>query len=146
MNGVILAFLGSFCPALLFNIEKNKLIWAGICGATGWTVYESIYSFSGSKIYAAFIASAVISLLSEVMAKLLKTPATVFNVPSLFPIVPGVSAYNTILHIIESNLAAAAYKGIETLGIAGAIAFGIILVSTIFRYINTRKRRKTDEN
>ncbi|SHJ01458.1 threonine/serine exporter family protein [Lutispora thermophila] len=142
MKGIILAFLGSFCPALLFNIEKNKLIWAGICGATGWTVYNSIYSYSGNKIYAAFIASVVISLISEIMAKLLKTPATVFNVPSLFPIVPGVSAYYTILYIIENDLTAAAYKGIETLGIAGAIAFGIILVSTIFRYINTRKRRK----
>jgi uncharacterized membrane protein YjjB (DUF3815 family) len=141
MKGIFLAFLGSFCPAILFNIERKNLIWAGLCGSIGWTVYDSMYFLSGNKIYSAFVASAVISLTSEIMAKLRKTPATVFHVPSLFPIVPGISAYNTILHIIENNLVAAAYKGIETLGIAGAIAFGIIFVSIIFRYINTKKKR-----
>jgi uncharacterized membrane protein YjjB (DUF3815 family) len=72
------------------------------------------------------------------MAKVFKTPSTVFYIPSLFPIVPGISAYNTVLYIIDKKIADAAYKGLETLGSAGAIAFGILLISTIFRYINTQ--------
>lgn len=140
MKEIALAFLGSYCPAILFNIERKNLIWAGLCGAMGWTAYDGIYTLSGNKIYAAFIASVVISLTSEIMAKILKTPSTVFLVPSLFPIVPGIPAYYTVLNIIESNLAKATDKGLEAIGIAGAIAFGILLVSTIFRYINARKR------
>ena len=80
-----------------------------------------------------------ISLISEVMAKILKTPSTVFYIPSLFPIVPGIPAYYTVLYIIDKKIIDAAYKGLETLGSAGAIAFGILLISTIFRYINTQK-------
>lgn len=143
MKEIFLAFLGSYCPAILFNIEKKNLFWAGLCGAMGWTAYDGIYTLSGNKIYAAFIASIVISLASEIMAKILKTPSTVFHVPSLFPIVPGISAYYTVLYIIENNITEALYKALETIGIAGAIAFGILLVSTIFRYINSKKMYST---
>lgn len=137
MRDIVLAFLGSYCPAILFNIERKNLIWAGLCGATGWTAYRSVLVLTNSEIFAVFIAAIVISLISEVMAKLLRTPSTVFYIPSLFPIVPGISAYYTVLYIIDKKIIEATYKGLETLGSAGAIAFGILLVSTIFRYINT---------
>jgi uncharacterized membrane protein YjjB (DUF3815 family) len=137
MKDIVLAFLGSYCPAILFNIERKNLVWAGLCGAAGWTAYKSILLLTESEIFAVFIAAIVISLISEVMAKLLRTPSTVFYIPSLFPIVPGISAYNTVLYIIDKKIIEATYKGLETLGSAGAIAFGILLISTIFRYINT---------
>jgi uncharacterized membrane protein YjjB (DUF3815 family) len=142
MREIVFAFLGSYCPAILFNIERKNLIWAGICGASGWTAYQSVASLSDSKILAVFTAAIVISLLSEIMAKILKTPATVFYIPSLFPIVPGISAYYTVLYIIDDKIAEAVQKGLETAGSAGAIAFGILIVSTIFRYINTHSRNK----
>lgn len=139
MNEIILAFLGSFSPAILFNIERKNLFWAGLCGAAGWAAYNNVAAHSGSGILAAFIAAVVISLISEIMAIVFKTPSTVFYIPSLFPIVPGISAYNTVLFIIDKQIVEAAYKGLETIGSAGAIAFGILLVSTVFRYINSKK-------
>ncbi|MDF2892346.1 MAG: threonine/serine exporter [Clostridia bacterium] len=137
MKEFVLAFLGSYCPAILFNIERKNLVWAGLCGAIGWAAYKSTQMLTQSEIFAVFIAAIVISMLSEIMAKVFKTPSTVFYIPSLFPIVPGISAYNTVLYIIDKKIAEAAYKGLETLGSAGAIAFGILVISTIFRYINT---------
>lgn len=142
MREFFLAFLGSYCPAILFNIERKNLVWAGLCGASGWAAYKLVLNLSGGVIFAVFSAAIVISLLSEVMAKVLKTPATVFYIPSLFPIVPGISAYYTVLYIIDKKIDAAVNKGLETLGSAGAIAFGILIVSTIFRYINTHNTNK----
>lgn len=142
MKEIVLAFLGSYGPAILFNIERRNLFWAGLCGAAGWTAYKAVFSLVESNIFAVFIAAIVISLLSEIMAKIFKTPATVFYIPSLFPIVPGISAYYTVLYIIDNKLAEAVSKGLETLGSAGAIAFGILIVSTLFRYINTKKSIK----
>lgn len=136
MKEIILAFLGSYCPAILFNIERKNLFWAGLCGAIGWTAYKRIYLLTEKNILAVFIAAIAVSVTSEIMAKIFKTPATVFYIPSLFPIVPGISAYYTVLYIIENNITEAAYKGLETIGSAIAISFGILLVSTIFRYIN----------
>jgi uncharacterized membrane protein YjjB (DUF3815 family) len=136
MKEVLLAFLGSYCPAILFNIERKNLFWAGLCGATGWMSYKAILTLTNSNIFAVFIAAIVISIMSEVMAKILKTPSTVFYIPSLYPIVPGISAYYTVTYIIDRKITEAANKGLETLASAGAIAFGILLVSTVFRYIN----------
>lgn len=136
MKEIILAFLGSYGPAILFNIERKNLFWAGLCGAIGWSAYKGIYILTETSIFAVFIASLAISITSEIMAKVFRTPATVFYIPSLFPIVPGISAYYTVLYIIENKISEAVYKGLETIGSAMAIAFGILLVSTIFRYIN----------
>lgn len=138
MIEIVLAFLGSYCPAILFNIERRNLVWAGFCGAAGWISYKTVSTMTGSSIFAVFIAAIVISLMSEILAKILKTPSTVFYIPSLYPIVPGIPAYYTVLYIIDNKVTAATYKGLETLGSAGAIAFGILLVSTVFRYINTQ--------
>ncbi len=140
MKEIILAFIGSYCPAILFNIERKNLVWAGLCGAAGWATYKGVLTLSGRNILGVFAAAIVISILSEVMAKILKTPSTVFYIPSLYPIVPGISAYYTVMYIINDKIAEATAKGLETLGSAGAIAFGILLVSTIFRYINTRNQ------
>ncbi|MDF2519870.1 MAG: threonine/serine exporter [Clostridia bacterium] len=142
MKEVMLAFLGSYCPAILFNIERKNLVWAGLCGAAGWTAYKLVIDLSGSGIFAVFIAALVISFLSEFMAKIFKTPATVFYIPSLFPIVPGISAYYTVLNIINGKITEAAYVGLETVASAGAIAFGILVMTTIFKYINTRAMYK----
>ncbi len=138
MIEIFLAFLGSYCPAVLFNIERKNLFWAGLCGAAGWTAYKTAYTFMENSMLSVFIAAIVISVMSEAMAKIFKTPSTVFYIPSLYPIVPGISAYHTVLYIIDKRITEATYKGLETLGSAGAIAFGILLVSTVFRYINTQ--------
>jgi uncharacterized membrane protein YjjB (DUF3815 family) len=137
MKEFALAFIGSYGPAVLFNIERKNLIWAGLCGAIGWASYRNVLIMTKSNIFAVFVAALVISLISEIMAKILKTPSTVFYIPSLFPIVPGISAYYTVLYIIDKKILEATNKGLETLASAGAIAFGILLISTIFRYINT---------
>jgi uncharacterized membrane protein YjjB (DUF3815 family) len=137
MKEFVLAFLGSYGPGILFNIERKNLVWAGLCGAVGWSAYNSMFLLTQSNIFAVFVAALVISLISEILAKILKTPSTVFYIPSLFPIVPGISAYYTVLYIIDNKIIEATYQGLETLGSAGAIAFGILLISTIFRYINT---------
>jgi uncharacterized membrane protein YjjB (DUF3815 family) len=140
MREFVLAFLGSYAPAVLFNIERKNLVWAGLCGATGWAAYKYVLSLTSSNIFSVFVAAVVISLISEIMAKILKTPSTVFYIPSLFPIVPGISAYQTVLYIINDRLNDSVYKAIETLGSAGAISFGILLVSTFFRFVNTPTR------
>jgi uncharacterized membrane protein YjjB (DUF3815 family) len=138
MKELFFAFVGSYAPAILFNVERKNLIWAGLCGTVGWGAYEITYMLSERNILSVFVAALFIGLLSEILAKILKTPSTVFYIPSLFPIVPGISSYYTVLYIIENKIPEAANKGLETLGSAGAIAFGILLVSTFFRYINTK--------
>jgi uncharacterized membrane protein YjjB (DUF3815 family) len=146
MKEFILAFFGSFFPAILFNIEKKNLVWAGVSGLVGWTIYTVFTKNIGMPIIGTFFGAAFIGFYSEMMARLLKTPASVFSISGIYPLVPGITAYLTIENIVTGNLTTALNKGIETLAYAGAIAFGIMLVTASLqfstKYNELLKRRK----
>ncbi len=93
---IILAFLGSIFPVILFNIDRKKIIWAGFCGAIGWATYLSIYNMQSSVGMASFVGAIAVGIYSEFMARKLKTPAIQFSIPGIFPLVPGLTAYRTI--------------------------------------------------
>lgn len=141
---IVLAFLGSIFPVILFNIDRKKIIWAGFCGALGWTAYLLVYNHINSSVMAYFSGAFIVGIYSEFMARKLKTPAVEFSIPGTFPLVPGITAYKTINYIVEQNYSLAYSKGMQTIAAAGAIAFGIMLSSTTFRFISMiiRSNRK----
>lgn len=136
---IILAFLGSIFPVILFNIDRKKIIWAGFCGAIGWATYLPVYSIQNSVGMASFAGAIAVGIYSEFMARKLKTPAIQFSIPGIFPLVPGLTAYKTINCIVEQNYTAAYSNGIHVIVAAGAIAFGIMLSITTFRLISKNK-------
>lgn len=85
---------------------------------------------------ASFIGAIAVGIYSEFMARKLKTPAIQFSIPGIFPLVPGLTAYKTINCIVEQNYPEAYSNGIHVIVAAGAIAFGIMLSVTIFRFIS----------
>jgi len=132
---IVLAFWGSIFPVILFNIDRKKIIWAGICGALGWIAYSIVCERTGSSVAGSFFGAFVVNMYSEFMARRIKTPASMFYVPGIFPLVPGIIAYNTIRYIVEHNYDNAISKGILTMAICGAIAFGIMLSATIVKFV-----------
>lgn len=143
---VILAFIGSMFPAILFNLDKKKMVWAGLSGAIGWAVYLIAFNYFQSPVAACFIGTIALGIYSEIMARKLRTPSMELSLPGMFPLVPGLTAYNTIIAIVEQRYAEAYDKGLATLAIAGAIAFGIMMSSTAVRFIigllNLRPKKK----
>ena len=140
---IVLAFLGSIFPVILFNIDRKKIIWTGFCGAIGWMTYLLVYNYNYSSISASFAGAFIVGIYSEFMARKLKTPAVQFSIPGIFPLVPGITAYNTINSIVEQNYPLAYSKGMETVAVGGAIAFGIMLSSTTFSFISKLMKNKS---
>jgi len=140
---LVLAFFGSLAPAVAINIEKRLLLWAGLGGMLGiltaLLVNPSVVSFSISQIFAGTI---VIGLYSEVLAKILKAPATVFVIPGIFPLVPGITAYKTIQAFVNNEVTEAILLGIDTVAKAFTIAFGIMLVTALFRLVRRTRERQ----
>lgn len=139
---IILAFLGSVFPVILFNIDRKKIIWTGFCGAIGWAVYLLTYSCYKSSIGACLTGAFAVGVYSEIMARKLKTPAIVLSIPGSFPLVPGITAYNTIYHVVMHEYTKAISMGVQTIAAGGAIGFGLMLSSSLFRYISKNKRKK----
>lgn len=136
----IVSFIISICFALYYGIRGKKLLGAGICGFFGYMCFE----FLRSKQYsfeAFFLAACVIAACSELMARILRAPVTVFLVPALLPIVPGAALYNMMFLIIQGEMSQAASAAYQALIAAGAIVSGIVVISTLMKLIPRRKEK-----
>ena len=130
-----------FC--LLFNIHvAGRFICAG-GGALGWLCYLLAAPLVQSDIVQSFLAALVISAWSEVMARLRKCPVTSYLLVALFPLVPGGGIYYTMEHAMNGETAQFMDSLLHTLGLAGALAAGVLMVSSLMRlYILSQERRR----
>lgn len=131
----ISSFLASLGFGILFNIKGHKLIFASIGGMIGSILYTSCMNMQIHEGTALFLASMGFSLYSELLARICHTPVTTFIICALIPLVPGNGMYQTMRLAIEGNATQALQTGLDTLTNAGSLALGIILVSTMIRYL-----------
>lgn len=139
---MVSSLLATFGFGILFNIKGYKLILAAVGGMLGSIIYTITLEQGGNEVSALFFASLVFSLYSEVLARLCKTPVTTFIICALIPLVPGKGMYETMRIAINGDALAALQKGLDTMTYAGALALGIIFVSTIMRFLLGRKVNK----
>ncbi len=139
---VVWAFIGSLCAGMLFNVSRKNLFWSGLAGTLGWLIFAGVYEVIPNKVLATFFGAAGVGVFSELMARVLKSPATVFSVPGVFTIVPGIAAYQTVQYVVDNKLGEAAVRAVETMASAGAIAFGILLVTSVFRFAARLKEKR----
>lgn len=124
-----------FC-AFYFNTNKYDVIWGGVLGALGWIVYLLVLKSGASSMYAYFLGAFSVALVSEILAIIIKNPATVYLLPGLLPLVPGGGMFQTMRSAVSGNMEGALSLGFATLGAAGAIALGIAIASSIARLIS----------
>ena len=136
----------SFCYALIFNADFKGLLWTPFVGALGWGLYMLLSTLTGSAATAYFTASFCVAALSELCAVLSRTPATVFLIPGLIPLVPGGGMFQTMRAFVQGDPDTAARIGFTTLSAAGAIVLGIAISSSfahiVFVLIKNAKVRK----
>jgi uncharacterized membrane protein YjjB (DUF3815 family) len=134
------AFLSSLGFGILFNIRGKNLIIASIGGALGWFTYLLLGKLQPSIVFSLFLASMVVSIYSEVMARIYKNPVTIFIICAIIPLVPGGGMYFATLEAAKGNFNIALTKGAETLFSAGAIAVAIVFVSSISTVLKKIKK------
>ena len=134
MKMLIASFFASLGFGVMFNIRGSKLILAGIAGSIGGVVYHASLIVGCGELTA-------MSLYSEIFARICKTPVTTFIICALIPLVPGGGMYRTMLKAIEGDVMQALTIGLDTLTIAGVLALGILVVSTIMKAIFKPERR-----
>ncbi|QGU95037.1 hypothetical protein GOM49_07990 [Clostridium bovifaecis] len=136
----IYALLSSLGFGFLFNIRGRNLIFASFGGALGWFFYLLFTNYSFSKVFALFMASISVSVYSEIMARVLKAPVTIFMICAIIPLVPGAGMYYTMYEITRGNLNASLSIGLETIISAGAIAVATVLVASTTKVITTLRK------
>ena len=138
-------FVGCCGFCILFNVHGRGLVLCIIGGAAAWMVYL-LCGALGCDVYAANLFAAVFAALyAEIMARVRKCPATPYLVIATIPMLPGAGVYYTMSLGLEGSMMASVAKGLQTIGIAGSLAVGILLVSTVFRLIGRRSERSGRE-
>ena len=110
---LITSLVGTLCFGILFNIRGLKLIFSAIGGLLSWGLFLIFSMIISSEPINYFIVAATVSLYSEIMARILKTPAAPIVTTSLIPLIPGGSglctctwyyrSYNVITIFIQKN-------------------------------------------
>ena len=121
------AFAGCIGFTLVFNIHGPGKLIAGCGGALGWLVY--------------LLAGKTISLFSEVMARIRRCPVTGYQLVALLPLVPGGGIYYAMGYCLEGDTEQFLSALLGTLGMAAALAVGVILASSLFRAVFPRLAR-----
>ncbi len=132
-------FVGCLGFCILFNVHGRGLVLCILGGSAAWMIYLLCREL-GCDVYGANLFAAVFAALyAEIMARVRKCPAIAYLVVATLPMLPGAGVYYTMSLGLEGNMMEAVAKGLETMGIAGSLAVGILLVSTVFRFAS-RKR------
>lgn len=144
--GVAIQLLSCLIGSLGFVILFNVHGWGGLLcvlgGIISWSTYLLTFHLTKDDLVAYFFAAAAASLYSEIMARIRKYPAISYLVISIFPLIPGASVYYTMNYAVRDKMTDFADTGMHTIAIAGVIAVGILLISTLFRMWTTWKRNQ----
>ena len=124
--------------AIVFNIHGAHWLCA-LGGCLAWGAYCLVQHFDGNLALCSLAATVVSAVYAEIMARVRKYPAISYLVISLVPMIPGAGIYYCAQHAIAGSYTLALEQGVRTLTIAGMIAVGILMVSTVARSINAYK-------
>jgi len=138
---VFVGTLGTLGFNILFHIRGKKLLLATLGGTISWTVFLLAAPVMPSEPARYFLSAMVITLYSEGMARLEKTPTTTFLVSAAVPLIPGSALYYTMNYALNQQWGDFAQRALYTLKLAGALAVGIITVTTASRLLRSLTQR-----
>ena len=138
----LFSMIGCVGFSILFNIHGPGSMLCALGGFLAWAVYCIVLELGYSDILAYFWSALFSSLYSEVMARIRKYPAISYLVVSIFPMIPGAGVYYTMNYAVRGDMEMFATQGMHTAAIAGIMAVGILLGSTVFRMYSDWKSHR----
>ena len=135
---VIFSYLAAVGFAAFLNSSKKTLYVDGGIGVISWVIYVLLMRINIDMMTSNFIAA----LLSEILARKMKKPTILFIVLGIITLILGLGLYNTMSYVVEEDFQLAFTTGANVLLASGAIALGVIVISSLFRtyYRNLREK------
>ena len=134
-----MGFLAALTFGYIFRVPASQTVRCGVVGGLGWTVFL-VAEQSWGEGGAVFLAATTVAVLSEILARRHHPPVIVFLTPGIIPLVPGSKAYLTMLSFVQKDYTQGVVLLVTTLFLAGAIAAGIIITSSLFGNFSRTKR------
>ncbi|VQB73688.1 membrane protein [Streptococcus pneumoniae] len=137
----VASFLAIITFLIVLNVQRSMLLPGGILGMTVWLIYLLLKEPT-NVIVATFIAAIIGSCVSQILSILYKTPAVVFILAILAPLVPGYLSYRTTAFFVTGDynkaLASATLVVMLALVISIGMASGTVILR-LYYYIKTHR-------
>lgn len=129
---ILMGAVGTLGFCVLFNIRGKKLVLAVLGAALSWSLCVALEPFAPGEPARWFISAMFVALWAEVLARVMKTPATTFLIPGIIPHIPGGALYNTMRLALERQWSACLSRAFYTLRLALSLALGMIVVHSLW--------------
>lgn len=142
---LVTSFFAAAAFAVIFNAPMKALIQCGVVGMLGWLVYMVCTWQNIDAVVATVLAAILVAVLSQLCAKLFKTPIIIFNVSGIIPLVPGGLAYDAMRQFVENDYNMAIQLAAKAFLISGAIAIGLVFSEVINQIIRKMKWHQVNQ-
>jgi len=136
----LMQFMWAFLSIIGFSIRTNlrgwRVLFTGLGGGLAWALYLIILYYSNSLLFSIFGATLLVCIYSELTARRIGIPVSVVVICSIIPLVPGSGLYYCMRAYLAGDMAEASLWITKTLMIAGTIAIGIAVVSSVTNLVN----------
>lgn len=140
---LISATLGTCGFGMIFGLKLKFLITVTLGGMLSCGIYLiGMYAFDSSIFFATLIAGAFAALYSEMAARVMKAPSTIFFVATIISLIPGRALYYTCSSAVTRDWAACKANAYITIQYALAIAVGACIIWAITLTIENVKKIK----
>lgn len=129
------SFLACVGFCFVFNIHGPGIAICGGGGALGWLTYLLANFVTPNIMLRFLLAAIVITLYSELMARVRRCPVTSYLIIALLPLVPGGGIYEAMRYCVQGDTQLFLSSLVSTFGIAGALALGAVLGSSALRVL-----------
>lgn len=139
---ILAAFIGTSAFADLFGMKRSHYAVAGLIGAIGWALYLLLARYCGASPAVGTLASAIlVCVLSRFAAVPMRSPAQVFLLCGIFPLVPGAGIFWFTYYLTAGQFALSLHSGFVAIKVAVALVLGIILAMELPQRLFSLKRR-----
>lgn len=132
---IIAGTIGTLGFTILFNIRQKRLLFTTLGGFLSWTLFIVFSKFIQSEPLNYFLVAFLMTVYTEIVAILVKSPTTVFITTALVPLIPGSSLYYTMANAFKDDKVGFLEKGMHTLSLAAALALGIIIAIALTKIV-----------
>lgn len=136
---IVSGTIGTIGFSLLFKSNPKRTLFNALGGALTCVIYVLSCEQFNHEFMQNFFPALVATAYAEVMARILKAPATPILACSIIPLVPGGKLYYTTYYFVVGQMEVFNYTLTQTLRIAAGLAVGIIVVSAVVHELNSNK-------
>ena len=140
---IVMSTIGSFGFSILYHIRGKKLVLAALGGGISWAIYLALAPVLTGEPIRYFLCACFVAFYAEILARMLKTPATTFLIPSMIPHIPGGSLYTTMRYALEKEWSLCLSQAFNTIKLALALALGFVAVITVFNVYGVLRSKKS---